>query len=93
MTSILDTMKGDQIPSGIVVAADQSMHEASNCAALGLHTHRVVTWQSPSGATLDVCTACATRLEAAHSWPRTESGEEYCQVSHGEHRGTCELEE
>jgi hypothetical protein len=45
----------------------------------------VVTWQTPSGDTVDLCREC-DKLPAQ----RNERGEEYCQVSHGAHRGTCQ---
>jgi hypothetical protein len=41
---------------------------------------RVVTWQTPSGRTLDVAPACEARMTAAGTWPQA-----YCQVSHGLH--------
>lgn len=55
------------------------------------HSNRVVTWQSPSGQTIDVCRICEERLNAEHTWPRDGRGEEYCQVSRGEHHGECDL--
>jgi hypothetical protein len=54
------------------------------------HTTRVVTWSAPSGGTIDICTACQERLEAAgEGWPRNRSGQEYCQVHQGLHNGEC----
>ena len=52
---------------------------------------RVVTWQSQSGETIDVCDECQRRLEAAREWPRDGCGREYCSVSHGLHRGQCDV--
>lgn len=48
-------------------------------------TIRVVTYQSPRGNKINICPACESRLNAAGTWPRDASGEEYCQVSHGLH--------
>jgi hypothetical protein len=48
---------------------------------------KVITWQSPSGATIDVTPAQEAMLQAAGVWPRDESGGEYCSVSHGLHHG------
>jgi hypothetical protein len=45
----------------------------------------VVTWQTPSGDTVDLCREC-DKLPAQ----RNECSEEYCQVSHGAHRGVCQ---
>jgi hypothetical protein len=55
------------------------------------HTHKVVTWTTPSGQRLDVCTACEDRLRAAREWPRNDRGEEYCQATFGRHEGLCHL--
>lgn len=55
------------------------------------HSGKVVTYQSPSGGALDVCTQCAKVLERANTWPRDAGGREYCAVSHGLHDGRCDL--
>lgn len=52
---------------------------------------RVVTWQSPSGQTINVCRPCERRLTEAQEWPRDTQGQEYATVSHGEHAGRCEV--
>ena len=49
---------------------------------------KVVTYRAPNGRSIDICPPCADRLTAAGEWPRNASGE-YCQVSHGLHRGVC----
>lgn len=49
---------------------------------------KVVTYRAPNGRSIDICQTCADRLTAAGEWPRNVSGE-YCQVSHGLHRGVC----
>lgn len=50
------------------------------------HTPRVITWQTPSGDKINVCTACK---KARVRIPKTKTGEEYCQVYRGIHRGRC----
>lgn len=57
------------------------------------HESPVVTYESSSGLTIDVCRACEARLRAAGRWPRDPRGEEYATVSHGLHRGVCERPE
>jgi hypothetical protein len=52
----------------------------------------VITWEAPSGATLDVCLSCEGRLEKAKAWPKDSQGEEFCTVSHGVHPGRCQVE-
>jgi len=56
------------------------------------HSRRIVTWQSPSGNTMDICSCCKRRLEAAYSWPKDDDGQEFCSVSRGLHRGVCDLQ-
>lgn len=51
----------------------------------------VVTYQTPSGETIEICDACEARLTAARDWPRSSRGEEYCQVSYGRHDGSCAI--
>jgi hypothetical protein len=53
---------------------------------------KVVTWQSPSGDTLDICLECEVQLAKSWSWPKDRTGQDYCQVSHGLHRGECEAQ-
>ena len=48
-----------------------------------------VTFQSPRGATINICPAHQHRLHVDHAWPRDAAGEEYCTVSHGLHDGCC----
>jgi len=52
---------------------------------------QVVTWQAPSGQTVDVCPNCETKMKKAGQWPHTQAGEEFCQVQHGKHNGLCDL--
>lgn len=56
------------------------------------HSRRVVTWQSPSGATMQICRPCEERLTKANQWPRDGNGTELCSVSRGEHAGVCEFD-
>lgn len=51
----------------------------------------VVTWQSPTGATINVCEHCEARLTAGREWPTDSTGQEYCTVSHGLHEGQCDI--
>jgi len=51
----------------------------------------VVTWQSPSGATIRVCAVCAARLTMARSWPKDATKQEFCSVSYGMHRDRCDI--
>jgi len=52
----------------------------------------VVTYQDTRGNQIDICQRHQAELEAAGQWPKNPAtGEEYCTVSHGLHRGTCEL--
>ncbi len=46
---------------------------------------KVVTWQSPSGDTLDICRECEVRLQRDRQWPKDGRGQEYCSVHHGLH--------
>lgn len=55
------------------------------------HARKVVTWQSPRGGKLDVCTRCETILRRARTWPKDSAGQEYCTVSFGKHVGRCDL--
>ena len=48
---------------------------------------QVVTWQSPSGAQINVCTKCDSMSE----WPKDHTGQEYCTVSKGRHDGECDV--
>ena len=48
---------------------------------------KVITYQAPSGGTIDLTRAQVARLERAGKWPRNSRGEEYCTVSHGLHAG------
>ena len=52
-----------------------------------MHTPQVITYQSPTGSTIDVCTAC----DGVADVPRNHRGEEHCTVSHGKHHGICGL--
>lgn len=57
------------------------------------HSGRVTTWQSPRGLTLDICTTCEARIEREGlRWPKDDSGQEYCEVSFGQHSGLCAME-
>jgi hypothetical protein len=56
------------------------------------HSPQVVTWADGSGNSLDICQSCQERLEAEGTWPKSGTGVEYCQVSHGLHRGFCGIE-
>lgn len=51
-------------------------------------TTRVITWQSPAGATTNVTPAQEAKLKALGSWPRDHQGQEFCDVSRGLHNGT-----
>lgn len=48
---------------------------------------QVITWQAPSGATANITPAQEERMRLAGVWPKSDSGEEYCTVSHGLHDG------
>ena len=52
---------------------------------------QVITWQTPSGRTLNACKPCETKLTVADEWPRDARGEEYCQVHEGRHSGVCDV--
>ncbi len=47
---------------------------------------KVVTYQAPDGATINLTAGQVQDLENWGVWPRNRSGE-FCQVSHGLHRG------
>jgi len=49
--------------------------------------NQVITYQSPSGATVDLTPAQIERLGCAGVWPRDFRGQEYCMFSHGLHEG------
>ncbi len=48
---------------------------------------KVITYQAPSGGTIDLTRSQKRILERAGKWPRNARGEEYCSVSHGLHAG------
>lgn len=52
---------------------------------------KVITYQAPSGATIDLTEAQIRMLEKAGKWIRSDQGEEYCTVSHGLHVGLSTL--
>ena len=54
------------------------------------YLHRVIRWSTPSGLYLSVCGDCEAWLTVEGTWPRAATGEEYCTVSMGAHRGLCE---
>jgi len=56
-----------------------------------MKTNSVVTYQSPSGAQLNICTTCESKLDASGKWPKDSTGQEYCSYSHGLHTGNCDL--
>lgn len=47
---------------------------------------RVVTYQAPNGATIDISPSQAEELRKLGIWPRNSSGE-FCQVHRGLHGG------
>jgi hypothetical protein len=57
------------------------------------HDSKVITWQSANGETIAICPTCQATLEAAGQWPKDSRGGEYCRVSHGLHRGSCEYQD
>lgn len=50
---------------------------------------KVITYQSPNGEKIDVCKSCEKKLSG--NWPRDSKGSEYCTISHGAHKGTCNV--
>jgi hypothetical protein len=50
---------------------------------------QVITWQSPRGFKMNICRDCEKKLEG--NWPKDWTGEEYCSVYKGIHRGTCDI--
>jgi len=48
---------------------------------------KVVTYQAPSGLTIDLTLAQVSLLNQSLRWPRDYQGQEYCSVSHGLHEG------
>lgn len=50
---------------------------------------KVVTYQSPSSASANICDGCRDRLQKAGRWPRDHAGQELCTVSRGAHHGRC----
>lgn len=51
----------------------------------------VVTWQTPGGGSeMNICRKCDAELKRRKQWPRDVEGQ-YCQVSYGEHDGTCHI--
>lgn len=49
---------------------------------------RIVTYQSPNGATISLTRRDVSALREAGVWPRDHRGAEYCTVSHGERWGS-----
>lgn len=54
---------------------------------------RIVTYQSPNGAKIDLTRRDVAALRAADVWPRDAKGAEYCAVSHGERVGEQSAED
>ena len=52
---------------------------------------RVITWQSGSDQTINICLACEPELKANDEWPKDSTGAEYCRVSKGLHRDSCDI--
>ncbi len=55
----------------------------------GGRPRKVITWQASNGETIDICRYCEKDL--AGNWPRNRKGEEFSNVSHGLHPGTCQI--
>ena len=52
---------------------------------------KVITYQSPSGhSKIDLCPRHVEKIKQADNWPRTDSGQEICQVYKGLHYGWCD---
>lgn len=49
---------------------------------------KVITYQSPSNACIELTQRQIKTLSAARVWPRDGAGQEFCSVSHGLHTGT-----
>lgn len=52
---------------------------------------KVITYQTPSGDTIDLTRAQIKMLEKVGKWVRNDQGEQYCTVSHGLHVGLSTL--
>lgn len=48
---------------------------------------KVITYQSPAGATISLTRTQATKLTRAGAWPKDSRGQEFCSVSYGLHAG------
>ena len=48
---------------------------------------RVITWQSGSGARIDISLAQEEALRSRGMWPKDSRGQEFCQVRKGAHEG------
>jgi hypothetical protein len=46
---------------------------------------KVITYQSPSGETIDLTLKQVTEFTISGQWPKDSKGDEYCTVSHGLH--------
>ena len=53
---------------------------------------KVITYQTPSGDSINLTPKQVAVLESAGKWPRNNRGEEYCRVSHGLHVGRPDCE-
>lgn len=49
--------------------------------------NRVITYQAPSGGTINLTPRQVAILKKAGNWPKDYRGQEYCSVSHGLHDG------
>lgn len=49
----------------------------------------VITYSTPRGLSIALCQKHIAEAEKSGQWYRDWRGEEYCQVSHGRHSGTC----
>lgn len=53
------------------------------------YDQRVVTWQSPGGYKMSLCSEHGREHDRTPY--RDPNGQEFCQVSHGQHSGLCDV--
>jgi hypothetical protein len=50
-----------------------------------MNTIKVITYQSPRGAAIDLTPSQIKTYRKAGTWPKDSEGQKYCTVSHGLH--------
>lgn len=52
---------------------------------------RVITWQAPNGAKINITPKAEVLMKEKGFWPKNSIGEEYCSVSRGLHLADVDI--